>query len=89
MTAAAGKRTVFVGPSGSGKSTAAHLLLRYDELGGGDILVDGRSVREYTLDSLRRAVVLVPQHGQVLDTTIRENLQLGSLKQPMMSCGGL
>ena len=78
VTAAAGKRTVFVGPSGSGKSTAAHLLLRYDELGGGDILVDGRSVREYTLDSLRRAVVLVPQHGQVLDTTIRENLQLGS-----------
>ncbi len=78
VTAAAGKRTVFVGPSGSGKSTAAQLLLRYDELGGGDILVDGRSVREYTLDSLRRAVVLVPQHGQVLDTTIRENLQLGS-----------
>ena len=78
VTAAAGGRTVFVGASGSGKSTAAQLLLRYDELTGGDILIDGTSVREYTLESLRRAVVLVPQRGQVLDATIAENLRLGA-----------
>ena len=78
VTAAAGGRTVFVGASGSGKSTAAQLLLRYDELTGGDILIDGISVREYTLESLRRAIVLVLQRGQVLDATIAENLRLGA-----------
>ena len=78
VTANAGRWTVFVGASGSGKSTAAQLLLRYDEVTGGDILINGISVRDYTLDSLRRAIVLVPQRGQVLDTTIAENLRLGA-----------
>ena len=78
VTANAGRWTVFVGASGSGKSTAAQLLLRYDELAGGDILINGISVRDYTLDSLRRAIVLVPQRGQVLDATIAENLRLGA-----------
>ena len=78
VTANAGGWTVFVGASGSGKSTAAQLLLRYDEVTGGDILINGISVRDYTLDSLRRAIVLVPQRGQVLDTTIAENLRLGA-----------
>ena len=78
VTANAGRWTVFVGASGSGKSTAAQLLLRYDEVTGGDILINGISVRDYTLDSLRRAIVLVPQRGQVLDATIAENLRLGA-----------
>ena len=78
VTANAGRWTVFVGASGSGKSTAAQLLLRYDEVTGGDILINGISVRDYTLDSLRRAIVLVPQRGQVLDATIAENLRLGT-----------
>ena len=78
VTANAGGWTVFVGASGSGKSTAAQLLLRYDEVTGGDILINGISVRDYTLDSLRRTIVLVPQRGQVLDATIAENLRLGA-----------
>ena len=78
VTANAGRWTVFVGASGSGKSTAAQLLLRYDEVTGGDILINGISVRDYTLDSLRRTIVLVPQRGQVLDATIAENLRLGA-----------
>ncbi len=78
VTANAGGWTVFVGASGSGKSTAAQLLLRYDEVTGGDILINGISVRDYTLESLRRAIVLVPQRGQVLDATIAENLRLGA-----------
>ena len=78
VTANAGRWTVFVGASGSGKSTAAQLLLRYDELAGGDILINGISVCDYTLDSLRRTIVLVPQRGQVLDATIAENLRLGA-----------
>ncbi len=78
ITAAAGKRTVFIGRSGSGKSTAAQLLLRFDELGAGEIYIDGVPAREYTLDSLRRTIALVPQRGQVLDASIAENLRLGA-----------
>ncbi len=77
-TAPAGGRTVFMGRSGSGKSTAAQLLLRFDELNGGDIMINGVSAREFTLDSLRREIILVPQRAQVLDATIAENLRLGA-----------
>lgn len=78
ITAAAGRRTVFVGRSGSGKSTAVHLLLRYDDPTAGEILIDGVPVTEYTLDSLRRTVVLVSQRAQVIDSTIADNLRLGA-----------
>lgn len=73
VTVVAGGWTVLIGANGSGKSTTAQLLFRYDELTGDDILIDGISVCEYTLDSLRRAVALMPQRGQVLDATIVEN----------------
>lgn len=78
VTAPAGVRTVFVGRSGSGKSTAAQLLLRFDELAAGEILIDGVPAREYTLDSLRREIAFVPQRAQVLDASIAENLRLGA-----------
>lgn len=78
FTAAAGKRTVLLGRSGSGKSTAVQLLLRYDDPSLGEILIDGTPVSEYTLDSLRRTVVLVAQRAQVIDSTIADNLRLGA-----------
>ncbi|MDO5082725.1 MAG: ABC transporter ATP-binding protein [Arachnia propionica] len=76
--AAPGRRTVLVGRSGSGKSTAVQLLLRYDDPTTGEILIDGVPVGEYTLDSLRRTVVLVTQRAQVIDSTIADNLRLGA-----------
>ena len=76
--AAPGRRTVLVGRSGSGKSTAVQLLLRYDDPSSGEILIDGVPVSEYTLDSLRRTVVLVTQRAQVIDSTIADNLRLGA-----------
>ena len=56
-----GEKVGLVGQSGAGKSTLVSLLLRQFELDGGRILIDGQSVSEITLESLRRAVALVPQ----------------------------
>ncbi|MCI2029982.1 MAG: ABC transporter ATP-binding protein/permease [Ancrocorticia sp.] len=78
FTVPAGTRTVLVGPSGSGKSTTLQLLLRYDDPGSGRILLDGVDIREFTLDSLRHAVVVVSQKNQLLDTSIRDNVTLGA-----------
>lgn len=76
--APSGSHVVLAGPSGSGKSTAAHLLLRYFDPESGRIMLDGRPVSDFTLDSLRRSVVAVSQRNQLLDTTILENLRLGA-----------
>ncbi len=73
-----GSHTVFVGPSGSGKSTTVQMLLRYDDPHVGRVLIDGTPVSDYTLDSLRHAVVAVSQKSQLLASTIRANLVLGA-----------
>ncbi|EEH63585.1 ABC transporter, ATP-binding protein [Gleimia coleocanis DSM 15436] len=78
ITAPAGKRTVILGVSGSGKSTAAQLLMRFDDPETGAIKLDGKDVRNYTLDSLRHNVVLVTQKNQHLDADIATNLRLGA-----------
>ncbi|MDO4888063.1 MAG: ABC transporter ATP-binding protein [Actinomycetaceae bacterium] len=77
FSVAAGGHLVLVGPSGSGKTTAASLLLRYDDPAGGHILLDDVPIQRYTLDSLRSAVVAVPQRNELLNSTIGDNLRLG------------
>ncbi len=79
FVAEAGKHLVISGHSGSGKSTAVKLLLRYDDPNAGVILLAGKPVQEYTLDSLRRAVAYVPQKSQLLNGTIAQNLRLGNI----------
>lgn len=69
-----GKRVALIGPSGSGKSTLHYLILRFMNLGAGSIHVNGKDVREYTLASLRRAIAYIPQHAQIFDGTVRDNL---------------
>lgn len=78
LTVAPGTRTVLLGASGSGKSTIAHLVVRYDDPDDGVVALDGTDIRSWTLDSLRKSVVLVSQRAQLLDTTIRENVTLGA-----------
>ena len=78
MTAPAGGHTVIVGPSGSGKTTALTLLLRYADPDSGTITLGGRDIRDFTLDSLRRCVVFVPQRCELMNTSIRENLLLAA-----------
>jgi len=73
-----GQRVAVVGPSGSGKSTLVSLLLRLYDPQRGRVLVDGRDVREYTLDSLRGQVGLVLQDGLLFAASVSENIACGA-----------
>jgi ATP-binding cassette subfamily B protein len=72
-----GEHVALVGPSGSGKSTLSKLLLRFMEVDGGGILIDGQNINDVTLASLRRSVSYVPQDPQLLHRTIAENICYG------------
>lgn len=74
----AGSHTVIVGRSGSGKSTLVNLLQRHDDPLSGQILLNGERVQQFTLESLRAAVVSVSQRSELLKTSIAENLRLGA-----------
>ena len=76
----AGQTLAIVGQSGSGKTTLASLLPRFYELDTGDILLDGISIRDLTLDSLRRNISLVSQDVVLFNDTIRNNLAYGELR---------
>ncbi|MEV4563130.1 ABC transporter ATP-binding protein [Nonomuraea sp. NPDC049419] len=69
-----GGLTALVGPSGAGKSTVFALLERFYEHQGGQILVDGRDIRDWPLGELRAALGYVEQDAPVLAGTLRENL---------------
>lgn len=70
----AGSQVGIVGPSGSGKSTLMALLLRFYDLEEGAILLNGRDVRDWELQSLRRAFAHVPQEQMLFTGTVRENI---------------
>jgi ATP-binding cassette subfamily B multidrug efflux pump len=73
----AGSILAIVGPTGSGKSTLASLIARLWESPSGTLLVDGRPIREWPLETLRRAVGYVPQDTFLFSETLRENLAFG------------
>jgi ATP-binding cassette subfamily B protein len=74
---AAGKTLAIVGPTGSGKSTLAALIARLWEAPEGSLLIDGRSIREWPLATLRQSIGFVPQDTFLFSETIRENIALG------------
>ncbi|MGB6742489.1 MAG: ABC transporter ATP-binding protein [Terracidiphilus sp.] len=74
----AGSSLAIVGPTGSGKSTLVNLIPRLYEAAEGSLLIDGRPVREYPLEVLRRNVGMVPQETFLFSETIRENLAFGA-----------
>ena len=76
-----GTVTALVGRSGSGKSTLANLIPRFLEADSGSILLDGKALHEYTLDSLRRQIAWVGQGITLFDTTIARNIAYGALAQ--------
>ena len=78
---AAGKTLAIVGHSGSGKSTLVGLLPRFYDVDGGDIKLDGVSIRDYTLENLRDNLSLVSQDVVLFNDTIENNLAYGQLKQ--------
>ena len=76
----AGKSLAIVGHSGSGKSTLVSLLPRFYDVESGDILLDGKSVRDYELDNLRSHISLVSQEVVLFNDTIANNLAYGQLR---------
>ncbi len=73
----AGSTLAIVGPTGCGKSTLAALIARLWEAPLGTLLIDGRPIREWPLEELRRAIGFVPQDTFLFSETIRENIALG------------
>ncbi len=73
----AGARVALLGATGSGKTTLVNLLLRFYEPTEGRILLDGRDLRDYNLQALRRAIGFVEQEPFLFSRTIRENLLYG------------
>ena len=77
LAVAAGDTIAIVGPTGAGKTTLVNLLMRFYELDGGRITVDGVDTREMTRDDLRRPFGMVLQDTWLFHGTIRENIAYG------------
>jgi ATP-binding cassette subfamily B protein len=73
----AGRSLAIVGPTGSGKTTLVSLIPRIYDAQAGTVLIDGRSIREYTIESLRRNIGFVPQETFLFSDRIRENIAFG------------
>jgi len=73
----AGEVVALVGPSGSGKSTMAHLLPRFYDVSAGRITLDGRDLRELTLDSLRAQIATVSQDTFLFNESVESNIRYG------------
>ncbi|MBK5242864.1 ABC transporter ATP-binding protein [Clostridium sp.] len=73
----AGKTLAIVGPSGGGKTTLCHLIPRFYELTDGNILIDGHSIKDVTLKSLRQNIGIVQQEVFLFAGTIKENILYG------------
>jgi ATP-binding cassette subfamily B (MDR/TAP) protein 7 len=79
FTIPAGLKTAFVGPSGCGKSTIFRLLFRFYEPQSGRILIDGQDIRDVSLESLRKAIGIVPQDTPLFNDNIKHNIRYGRL----------
>lgn len=76
-----GMRVALVGPTGAGKTTLVKLLMRFYELDGGSIEIDGTDIKEYTRDSLRNLFGMVLQDTWLFNGTIKENILYGDLNK--------
>ena len=73
-----GKTLAIVGPSGSGKSTITRLIFRFYEVTGGEILINGSNIQNFTQYSLRKIIGVVPQDTVLFNDTIGYNISYGS-----------
>lgn len=78
FTAKAGETVGIIGGTGSGKTTLVNLIPRLYDAAEGAVLIDGKPVSDYDMDSLRRSVGIVPQKAVLFKGTIRENLLWGN-----------
>jgi len=77
MTIAGGETVALVGASGAGKSTVSKLLFRFYDPTEGAIEIDGTDIRAVSLDSVRRAIAVVPQDCVLFNDSLRENIRYG------------
>ena len=74
-----GQKIAIVGPTGAGKSTMVKLLMRFYDVSGGRILIDGHDIREFDRDDLRRLLGMVLQDTWLFEGTIADNIRYGRL----------
>ncbi len=79
FTITPGETIALVGPTGAGKTTIVNLISRFYEVTGGAVRIDGRNVREVTIESLRRQMGVMTQDNFLFSGTIRENIRYGRL----------
>lgn len=79
LSVEAGKTLALVGPSGGGKTTVCHLIPRFYNVEDGDILIDGKSIKDLSLETLRRNIGIVQQDVFLFNGTIKENILYGKL----------
>lgn len=77
FTVEKGKTVALVGPSGVGKSTIADLVPRFYDVRSGQVLIDGKDVRDYTMESLRSHMSFVTQEIILFNDTVFNNIALG------------
>lgn len=72
-----GEKIAFVGPSGGGKTTLCNLIPRFYDVTNGEIFLDGKNIKEYTLKSLRNNIGMVQQDVYLFSGTVYENISYG------------
>jgi ATP-binding cassette subfamily B protein len=77
LTIKPGERAAIIGPSGGGKSTIVKLLLRFTDIQGGEISIDGQNIAKVTQESLRANIALVPQDPILFHRSLMENIRYG------------
>jgi len=77
LTIPKGKTIALVGSSGAGKSTLADLVPRFHDVSGGQLLIDGKNIKDYSLNSLRQHISIVTQEPILFNDTIAANIALG------------
>lgn len=77
LTIQKGKTIALVGSSGAGKSTLADLVPRFHDVSSGQLLIDGKDIKSYSLNSLRQQISIVTQEPILFNDTIAANIALG------------
>lgn len=77
-----GKTTALVGKSGAGKSTVINLLLRFYDTQDGSILIDGKPIEDFVIESYRKNIGIVSQDTFIFNDTVKNNIAFGALDTP-------
>jgi subfamily B ATP-binding cassette protein MsbA len=77
LTVHAGETIAIVGPSGGGKTTLVNLIPRFYDVTGGSIQIDGRDIRDLSVDSLRALTAIVTQQTFLFNDTVKDNIAYG------------